>query len=67
MSRFQFVWWGLFSRWRWPRVHRWEGGLGLIYEYSLVIGPLEIRRWGTIDDRSATHSVLRAEAGESNG
>lgn len=43
-ARFQFVWWG-WTQWRRPRVHRWEGWLARIYRYSLVCGPLEIRRW----------------------
>ncbi len=46
MKRFQFVWWG-WRQWARPRVHHWSGSLSLIYRYSLVLGPLEIRRWET--------------------
>ena len=43
-GRFQFVWWGI-RCWRWPRRHRWVGGLDRIYAWSFVVGPLEVRRW----------------------
>ena len=37
---------------------RWEGGMRLIYRWSLQIGPFEIRRW-----ESRTLTEMR-EAGE---
>ena len=53
-GRFQFVWWG----WRyackppmfaflgeWPEGPRDDGYAGCVYEWRLVLGPLEIRRW----------------------
>ena len=38
----QFVWWG----WPWHfTAHRYEGGLAHIYDWSVSVGPLEIRKW----------------------
>lgn len=40
----QFVWW--WDRWySLPRFVRWEGGYGVFLDFSIIIGPLEIRVW----------------------
>jgi hypothetical protein len=51
LSGYQFVWWG----WRacadpplvaWSRLtHERDGLLSAVYTWTMVIGPLEIRRW----------------------
>lgn len=42
-GRWQFVWWG------WSagllNAHRYEGSLAAIYDWSVSVGPLEIRQW----------------------
>lgn len=38
----QFIWW---PEWRGIKFARFERGLARIYQWSLVLGWLEIRRW----------------------
>lgn len=42
-GRLQWVWWGR----RHVRVgfYRWRHGMSQIYDWSLCLGPLEVRRW----------------------
>jgi len=44
MSRYQFVWWGLFPLFwflrAWPRQ-----GAHMIYRWAVKVGPIKVRRW----------------------
>jgi len=43
---YQIVWWG----WRdlaWWLPREYEGGMALVYRWSMWIGPVEIRRWAS--------------------
>lgn len=42
--RYQFIWWGL-GMWYPPKLIRYNGGLARIYRWSLLFGPIEVRRW----------------------
>jgi hypothetical protein len=44
--RLQFVWWGFrFGKAFDFKFHRWKGAMSRIYRWSLILWPLEIRRW----------------------
>lgn len=43
MTRYQLVWWG-FREMGWG-LELDLGGLGLVYRWRFMAGPLEIRRW----------------------
>lgn len=45
MSKMQTIWWGGYP-WTWKiSFSRWEGVMSAIYRWSLVVGPVEVRRW----------------------
>jgi hypothetical protein len=43
MNRYQFIWW--FPCWNGFHFTRFKLGLALIYEWSLMLGYVEIRKW----------------------
>ena len=43
---FQVVWWGWNLRnWSLPMVCRWRNSMRVFFDYSILVGPLELRHW----------------------
>ncbi len=44
-KRYQLVWWQWGDWYFRPWPEPWTGSMALIYEWSISLGPLEIRKW----------------------